>query len=166
MSLRDASSLTAARGGRPLGLERGLQESSFPGFRVAPARCGGSGAAAPTPGAARAGPPLSTPARHSGAGQGHPHGPRPARHLERERRTCGAAGREAVGAGLTARGSGNLEIWNPGNLRGCGARQVFRFSGFQVFTLSGPQPAAGRRPGRGWFLRRRPGWARTGNLRI
>ena len=33
-----------------------------------------------------------------------------------------------------APGSGNLEIWNPGNLRGCGARQVFRFSGFQVFT--------------------------------
>ena len=48
----------------------------------------------------------------------------------------------AVGAGRTARGSGNLEIWNPGNLRGGGARQVFRFSGFQIFTLPGPAPAA------------------------
>ena len=39
--------------------------------------------------------------------------------------------------GRAGRGSGNLEFWNPGNLRGCGARQVFRFSGFQVFTCLG-----------------------------
>ena len=75
--------------------------------------------------------------------------------------TRGAAGRGAVGAGRTARGSGNLEIWNPGNLRGCGARQVFRFSGFQVFTLPGPAPAGGVAPGRGQLQRHRPREARN-----
>jgi hypothetical protein len=45
--------------------------------------------------------------------------------------------------GGTVWGSGNLEIWNPENLRGCGPRQVFRFSGFQVFTVSGPAPTGG-----------------------
>ena len=50
---------------------------------------------------------------------------RPARHLGRERRTCGAAGRGAVGA-----------------------------AGFQFFRIPGfhpprPAPAAGRRPGHG-----------------
>ena len=56
-------------------------------------------------------------------------------------------GAVAVSGGGTGPGSGNLEIWNPGNLRGCGARQVFRFSGFQVFTLLGPAPAGGVAPG-------------------
>ena len=54
---------------------------------------------------------------------------------------CRGGARSARGA--PGAGSGNLEIWNPGNLRGCGARQVFRFSGFQVFTLPGPAPAGG-----------------------
>jgi hypothetical protein len=59
----------------------------------------------------------------------------------------GGAG--AVGAGCVGRVSGNLEIWSPGKLQGRSARQVFRFSGFQVFTLPVSAPAAGRRPGHG-----------------
>ena len=49
----------------------------------------------------------------------------------------GVSGRAPSG-GHTARGSGNLEIWNPESLRGCGACQVPRFSGFH---RPGPRPA-------------------------
>ena len=88
--------------------------------------------------------PECAPAGHSGAGHGHPHGSVP--HVTSdesggpaERRGAARSVRRRTGAG-----GGNLEIWNPGNLHGCGARQVFRFSGFQVFTRSA----------RGWQLPR------------
>ena len=101
------------------------------------------------------------PLHRSGAAAWPPPWPRPRASPRARAANPRSGGAGAVGAGRTGRGSGNLEIWNPGNLRGCGARQVFRFSGFQVFTLSGPAPAAGRRPGRGWLQRRRPREARN-----
>ena len=111
------------------------QDSSFPGFRVAPARCCGSGAAALTPGAARGGPPLSRSVRLRGTrgrGMATPMGPAPHDTSDESGGARGWSRSEAVGAARTAREY--LEIWKPENLRGCGARQVFRFSGFQVLT--------------------------------
>ena len=87
--------------------------------------------------------PECAPAGHSGAGHGHPHGSAPQVPSDESGGPAEGRGGSAVGAGRTAWRSGNLEIWNPGNLRGCGARQVFRFSGFQVFTLPAPAPAGG-----------------------
>ena len=81
-------------------------------------------------------------AGHSGAGHGHPMAP--PRTSPRTRAAAPAERRGgARSAGAHRAAEGNLEIWIPGNLRGCGARQVFRFSGFQVFTFPGPAPAGG-----------------------
>ena len=80
-----------------------------------------------------------------GGGAWSPPWLRPARHLGRERRPCGAAGREGGRRGEQRAGKwepGNLESWEPAGLQGC-ARQVYSFSGFQVFTLPGPAPAGG-----------------------
>ena len=97
------------------------------------------------PGAPRAGPPVPRSARLRGTrGRGMATPMAPSRTSPRTRAATRRSVAEGRGRrGRTARGSGNLEIWNPGNLRGCGARQVFRFSGFQVFTLPGPAPAGG-----------------------
>ena len=97
------------------------------------------------PGAPRAGPPVPRSARLRGTrGRGMATPMALSRATPRTRAATPAerSGRGAVGAGRP-RGSGNLEIWNPENLRGCGARQVFRFSGFQVFTVSAPAPTGG-----------------------
>ena len=74
------------------------------------------------------------------SGAGTPMAPAP-------RVTSGESGEPADRRGgrgrRVVRRSGNLEIWKPGNQRGCGARQVFSFSGFQVFTPPRPHPAGG-----------------------
>ena len=118
---------TATRGGQPLEVERGLQDSSFrvSGLHLRPAAEGVPRGRGADP---VAGPPLPerAPAGHSGAGHSHPHGSVP--HVTSDESgdpaECRGARRRG---GRTARGSGNLEIWNPESLRDCGARQVFRF---------------------------------------
>ena len=122
--------LSVLRPGRePAGAEAGAGgnlatwKPGTPGSRRGAARAGRRGPAVPecAPGAHSGGRGMATPmARPAPSPRTRAADPRGV--ARRSRR------------GRTARGSGNLEIWNPGNLRGRGARQVFRFSGFQVFT--------------------------------
>ena len=152
---RAAAGLSARGRRRPgnLGIWKsaraGCQVFSFSGFhrpRVATGalRLGPRPHACPPGGRARiAGSPEWARGRHSGEGHGHPHGSVAHDTPDESGDPAECRGRAPSARCAPRGGSGNLEIWNPENLRGCGARQVFSFSGFQVFTLSPPHPPGG-----------------------
>jgi hypothetical protein len=137
---------TAARGGQPLEVERVSRIPAFQvsGLHLRPQRRACRGGAAPTRSRhapVRRGPGVRA-CRGVGGGAWPPHGARP-RTTPRTRSGAPAGPAECRGGrrrgGRTARGSGNVEIWNPESLRGCSV-----VAGFQIFRFSPPRPPGPR----------------------